>query len=99
MADPPPAVELMTVTLPPGAPTLAAAAERLGVAPEDLDAAFGVVPIDPDHGVYAVQVRSDRLPKQPSKPGEDYQGPWSNPRIAPFGPVQEDTTPPEKKTR
>jgi hypothetical protein len=44
-------------------------------------------------------VRSDRLPKNLPKSGERFQGPWSNPRIAPFGPVQDDTTPPDKKTR
>jgi len=99
MPDVPPAHELMTVTLPQGAPSLAAAAERLGVAPQDLDTTFGVVPIDPDKGVYAVQVRSDRLPKNLRQSGEGFQGPWSNPRIAPFGPVQDDTTPPDKKTR
>ena len=89
MADMPPAVELMTVTIPQGAPSIAAAAKQLGVKPEDIDAAYGVVPVDPDRGLYAVQVRADRLPRQPEGVGEGYRGPWSNPRIEPFGPIQE----------
>jgi hypothetical protein len=90
MPESPPAVELMTVTVPHGKPTVAEAAKQLGVATEDVDAAFGVVPVDPDRGIYAVQVRADRLPKQPERPSSDYRGPWSNPPIAPLGPVQDD---------
>jgi hypothetical protein len=89
MVDMPPAVELMTVTIPRGAPSIAAAAAQLGVKPEDIDAAYGVVPVDPDRGLYAVQVRADRLSKQPQSGREGYNGPWSNPRIEPFGPIQE----------
>jgi hypothetical protein len=79
----------MTVTAPHGKPTLAEAAEQLGVATEDMDAVFGVVPVDPDRGIYAVQVRADKLPKHSERPS-DYRGPWSNPPIAPLGPVQDD---------
>ncbi|HEY7299519.1 MAG TPA: hypothetical protein VH684_16555 [Xanthobacteraceae bacterium] len=98
MVDMPPAVELMTVTIPQGAPSIAAAAKQLGVKPEDIDAAYGVVPVDPGRGLYAVQVRADRLPRQPQSGREGYQGPWSNPRIEPFGPIQEGT-PKDKNSR
>jgi hypothetical protein len=85
-----PAVELMTITEQSGgAPTLADAARQLGVAEADMDATFGVVPIDPDRGLYAVQVRAGKLPKQSGRPDGDYRGPWSNPKIEPFGPVQD----------
>jgi hypothetical protein len=91
MVDAPPAMDLMTVTVPPrGAPSLGEAARQLGVAVEDMDAAFGVVPIDPDRGIYAVQVRAGKLPGQQGVPPKDYHGPWSNPRIEPFGPVHDD---------
>jgi len=92
--DIPPAVELMTITVPNGKPTLAEAAQRLGVEPSDMDATFGVVPVDPDNGLYAVQVRAGRATAQQ---GSSYQGPWSNPAIAPFGPVQQGTKPDEDK--
>jgi hypothetical protein len=88
MSETSPAVELMTVRLPHGSPTLAAAAKHLGIAVEDLDAQFGVVPIDPDRGLYAVQVHAGKLPKSSEGSSEGYRGPWSNPRIEPFGPVQ-----------
>jgi hypothetical protein len=86
MSEIPPAVDLMTLTVPGGAPSLAEAAKRLHVDLSDMDATFGVVPVDPDHGLYAVQVRAGRTRKQTE--GAGYQGPWSNPTIAPFGPVQ-----------
>jgi len=89
MADVAPSVALMTVTAPSGQPTLAQAAQLLGVDLKDMDAVFGVVAVDPDKGIYAVQVRAERVPKQSSDPGK-FQGPWSDPAIAPFGPIQED---------
>jgi hypothetical protein len=94
----------MTITVAHGAPTIAQAAKQLGVATEDMDLVFGVVPVDPDRGLYAVQVRTDKLPKQPEGSGKDYRGPWSNPAIVPFGPPQEDKTrgddkPPSDKIR
>lgn len=81
---------LATVTVPHGhgAPDLARAAQHLGLSVQDLDASFGVVPIDPDSGRYAVQVRADRLPQAPEGSNEEYRGPWSNPSIEPFGPVK-----------
>jgi len=95
MPDMPSAVELMTVTAPHGKPSLADAAQRLGVELSDMDATFGVVPVDPDRGLYAVQVKAGRA--QPAAPGAEYHGPFSNPTIAPFGPVQSDT--PDKDKR
>jgi hypothetical protein len=97
MPDNPQAVELMTVTIPHGSPSLAEAAQRLGVDVSDMDATFGVVPVDPDRGLYAVQVRAGRVPKPPE--GSEYRGPWSNPNIAPYGPVQDGTAPGNNKDK
>ncbi len=66
-------------------PSLASAAAQLGVTPEDIDAAFGIVPIDPNAGLYAVQARADRVTLVPES-GKRYEGPYSSPPIAPFGP-------------
>ena len=74
---------LMTVTLEESRASLAAAAAALGVSPDDLDAVFGLVPIDLDRGLYAVKVRSDALPER--KEGKEYRGPYSNPKISSFG--------------
>jgi hypothetical protein len=91
-------MELMTITEQgSGAPTLAEAAKQLGVAESDLDATFGVVPIDPARGMYAVQVRTDKLPKRSGQGESDYRGPWSNPKIEPFGPVQDSKSKPQSR--
>ena len=82
---------LMTVVGRGKPPSIAAAAEQLGVSAEDVDAGYGVVPVDPENDLYAVMVRADRLP--PADPAaERYRGPFSNPKIEPL-------RPPEKKAR
>jgi hypothetical protein len=65
-------------------PSLAEAAALLGVAPADLNEAFGVAPVDPAQGFYAVEIDSDKLPTQSEKE-EPYRGPFSSPRIVPLG--------------
>ena len=74
---------LMTATLEKGKASLADAAAALGVTLDDLDATFGLVPIDPDRELYAVKVRRDALPK--GEAGKGYRGPYSNPKISSFG--------------
>ena len=64
-------------------PSLAEAAGLLGVAVADLDEAFGVVPVDPAQGLYAVEVDADKLPAEPA--GQPYRGPFSSPRIGSLG--------------
>lgn len=99
MPDNIPPVALMTITTPHGAPSLAEAAAQLDVAFEDMDAVFGVVPINPERGMYAVQVQAAKLPQPPTGVGKPYRGPWSNPTIMPFGPVQNDKTRDDKADR
>jgi hypothetical protein len=89
------AMVLMTVQGQDGPPSLAEAAAQIGVGVEDVDATFGVVPIDPANGLYSVQVRADRLPAGTEK-AVPYRGPFSNPKIEPTGPVQSD---PDSRTR
>jgi len=83
----PPTYDLMTITSPRGAPTLTEAARQLGVSVENMDRVFGVVPIDPEKGVYAVQVKGPH-PRASQQGTDEFRGPWSNPRIEPFGPVK-----------
>lgn len=78
---------LMTVELP-GAASLHAAAERLGVAPGDLDPDFGVIPIDPEQHLYSVMVEERASAAAAERPGT--AGPFSNPKIEPFGPPEPD---------
>jgi hypothetical protein len=91
-------MELMTITEQGGvAPSLAEAARKLGVEVGDLDTTFGVVPIDPDQGLYAVQVRAGKVPSKSGQADRDYRGPWSNPKIEPFGPVQDSKPKPQSR--
>jgi hypothetical protein len=73
---------LMTVAGKDGPPSRAEAARQLGVEPGHVDVGYGVVAIDPGQGLYAVLVRSDRLP--PGQTGQPYGGPFSNPKIRSF---------------
>jgi hypothetical protein len=78
---------LMTVHGSNGAPSLAEAAGELGVPVADVDDKFGVVPVNPDQSLYAVQVKESSIATARTA-REGYRGPYSNPVIAPLGPVQ-----------
>jgi hypothetical protein len=79
---------LMTVTGTNGPPTLEEAARQIGVDVSKLNAAFGVIAIDPERNNYAVEVDTDAVPRGTSG---SVRGPFSNPPIAPFGPIQDGT--------
>lgn len=85
VAAPKPKTALMTVVGKNGPPSLAQAAAQLHVAEADLIADFGVVPIEA--GRYTVEVLADKVPTK-SNESTPYSGPYSNPRIEPFGPVK-----------
>lgn len=75
---------MMTVELDPDSATVDKVAERLGLEPGEIDADFGVVPIDPDNHLYSVLVDEQASARVAGQPG--VEGPFSNPRIEPFGP-------------
>jgi hypothetical protein len=80
---------LMMIVSPGRVPDLARAASLLGVNASEMDATFGVVPIDPENGKYAVQVRASAA-TDPRKSADGSSGPYSNPRIEGFGPKDGD---------
>jgi hypothetical protein len=88
MTVPTPRFLLMTVEMPGAEPSIDRAARELGVAVEDLDHAFGVVPVDPACAKYAVQVRADKVPTE-TRPAGGHRGPWSDAKIEPFGPLRD----------
>jgi hypothetical protein len=69
---------------------LCSAAAQLGVSVADLDEEFGVRPLDAERGLYAVRVCSESLPVGDADQ-RNYQGPFSDPKIAPFGPPRKRT--------
>jgi hypothetical protein len=60
---------------------LRSAAAQLGLSVADLNEEFGVRPLDAERSLYAVLVCSESLPA----------GPFSDPKIAPFGPPRKRT--------
>lgn len=76
---------LMTVQARSGAPSLAKAAQALGLPSDALDPEFGVVSIDPDACLFAVRAFADALPDRKDTDRPDVSGPYSDPNIAPFG--------------
>jgi hypothetical protein len=83
----------MTVIGRRGPPSLSDAAEQLGVPLADLNSTFGVVPIDPDRELYAVEVDAGVVPENKPAGDGDYRGPFANPPIAPFGPPKKGNKP------
>jgi hypothetical protein len=79
---------LMTVECAGPSPRLEDAAHALGVPVSSLDAAFGIVPIDPSKNLCAVQVLASAVPKPKEKGG--FKGPFANPRIETYGPPKSD---------
>ena len=74
---------MLTVKMAPERATVAHVREELGLGPEEIDADFGVVEIDPRDDLYAVLVGEGVAAKVQ---GVDYvEGPFSNPKIEPFG--------------
>jgi hypothetical protein len=75
---------MMTIRVPRGtAPTIDAIRMRYHLAPEDVDADFGVIAIDPHEGTYTVLVDERAVSKIRSEGDWEINGPFSSPRIDP----------------
>lgn len=72
---------LVTIHLPSDA-TLEEAMRRLGLAEDEVDIAYGLVPLDPDQGLYALRVGEAAAARVAPEAG----GPFSDPPIEPYGP-------------
>lgn len=76
---------LITVEVPAGDASPEVVARQLGVELADIDATYGIVAIDPERRLYAVRVRAAALPGAAAMDRAKARGPFSNPKIAPFG--------------
>ncbi|WP_311931640.1 hypothetical protein [Microbispora sp. H11081] len=81
---------LITVRLPAPA-TLEAAMRRLDLSEDEVDTAYGLVPIDPDKNLYVLRVTEDagrRVGGHDGGGADDGKagGPYSDPPIEPYGP-------------
>ena len=79
---------MVTIHGPDTPPTIADVRDRYGLSQDEIDASFGVVEIDPDEQVYTVLVEEEAAAKIQSNDEWRTEGPFSNPRIEPFGPPE-----------
>ncbi len=84
MGENKPAMALVTLTNLGDSPGLQEAAQQLGVRVEDIDADFGLVPIDVAAGLYCAQVAANRLPAG-FEHRDPFQGPFADPGVTSFG--------------
>lgn len=65
-------------------PTLADLRQRFGLGERDVDESFGVIEVDPVERLYTFMVEEAKARALQGEP--EVSGPYSNPRIAHFGP-------------
>lgn len=70
-------------------PSIEFVAKKLNVTVSAIDAKFGVILVDLEHHIYTVRVDKDQLPKDMQQ-SEGVSGPYSDPKIAPFGTPEPD---------
>jgi hypothetical protein len=78
---------MVTLRLPPEQATLEEVRRLLGLSPEEVDPAFGVVNISPAEHLYTILVYEAAAARIAN--ADPVQGVFSNPRIEPFGPEGE----------
>jgi hypothetical protein len=72
------------------APTLADLRCKYDLSEDEVDETFGVVEVDPSEHVYTVLVEESAAAKITGNEEWAVEGPFSNPRIEPFGPPESD---------
>ncbi|MBX6381987.1 MAG: hypothetical protein IRZ07_03285 [Microbispora sp.] len=58
---------------------------HLGLAADEVDAAYGLVPVDPGRNLYVLRVTED-AGRRVGAAGDADGGPYSDPPIEPYGP-------------
>ncbi|HEU4897304.1 MAG TPA: hypothetical protein VFX88_06990 [Actinomycetota bacterium] len=79
---------MVTLRLPPEQANLEEVRRLLGLSPEEVDPAFGVVNISPAEHLYTILV--DEAAAARVANADPVEGVYGNPRIEPFGPPEGD---------
>ena len=77
---------MVTLRLDPDRATLPEVRELLGLAPEEVDPAFGLVNISPAEHLYTILVDEPAATRVAGAP--EVEGVFANPRIESFGPPE-----------
>jgi hypothetical protein len=70
----------------PTPPSLDEVKRRFGLRDDDIDATFGVIEIDSKTHTYTIRVEEAAAARITGRPDWKGGGPYSDPKIAPFGP-------------
>ena len=84
---------LINITWKEGEPTVDQICEKYGIDPQAIDDDFGVIEIDPEANLYTLLVDQTAAQLARKALGEDetnFEGPFSNARIEPFGLIVEE---------
>jgi hypothetical protein len=79
---------MVTLRLDPGQASLDQVRRLLGLAAEEVDPGFGVVSIAPAEHLYTILVEEAAAARVGD--ADQVEGVFSNPRVEPFGPPEED---------
>jgi hypothetical protein len=80
---------MVSIRGPEQAPSTGDVRRRYGLREDEIDTSFGVVEVDPEQHIYTVLVEETAAAKIQPDEGWQVEGPFSNPRIQPFGPPEE----------
>jgi hypothetical protein len=79
---------MMSIQWPQGQPTLEGIKQLFSLSDDEVDREFGLIEVDPAEHIFTFLVEATSVAKVHPGPGWSVSGPFSNPRIEPFGPPQ-----------
>lgn len=79
---------MVTVQAPASPPSIEELRSQFALGAGEIDEEFGVVEIDPVEHLYTILVEEDAAGKIVSTGDWEVSGPYSNPRVEPFGPPE-----------